>query len=141
MKTIIDPSNPKTDSFITLQHDIKDYSVEYVPKIIDMIKAKGYTFVTTEQCLGGKIPAYKDGKAAPAPAAAPAKAAPAPAAAPAKAAPAPAAAPAADPAYPTAAFAESPTPSSSPAASSADKITSAYGLKLVGGLIFGFLMY
>ncbi|CAG8712276.1 7062_t:CDS:2, partial [Rhizophagus irregularis] len=77
MQTIINPSNPKVDSFITLQHDIKDYSVAYVPKIIDMIKAKGYTFVTVEQC--------------------------------------------------TAAFAESPTPSST---SSADKITSAFGLNL-----------
>jgi len=65
---IINPSNPKTDSFITLQHDIKDYSVEYVPEIIELIQGKGYTFVTVEQCLGNTIPAYKDG-AAPAPAA------------------------------------------------------------------------
>ncbi|PKK70399.1 glycoside hydrolase/deacetylase [Rhizophagus irregularis] len=36
-------------SVIQLQHDIKDYSVAYTPKIIDMIKAKGYTFVTVEQ--------------------------------------------------------------------------------------------
>src|SRR4051794_23221919 len=67
MEAIINPSNPKADSFITLQHDIKDYSVEFVPKIIDMIKAKGYTFVTVEQCIGKA--AYV-GKTAPAPGAA-----------------------------------------------------------------------
>lgn len=141
MQTIINPSNPKTDSFITLQHDIKDYSVEYTPKIIDMIKAKGYTFVTVEKCTG--LQAYEEGSAAApaaaAPAAAPAgKKAPAPPSAPAPA-PAPAAADAAYPSAPapTAAFAESPTPSST---SSADKITSAFGLNLVG-LIFGLLMY
>lgn len=144
MQTIINPSNPKVDSFITLQHDIKDYSVAYVPKIIDMIKGKGYTFVTVEQCTG--LQAYVEGKAGAAPApAAPAAAAPAAGKkAPPATAPAPAPAPAAaDAAYPpsspapTAAFAESPTPSST---SSADKITSAFGLNLVG-LIFGLLMY
>src|SRR2546423_9776190 len=35
---IINPSNPKTDSFITLQHDTKEYSVGYVPKIIELVK-------------------------------------------------------------------------------------------------------
>jgi hypothetical protein len=54
----INPSNPTIDSFITLQHDIKDYSIEYVPKIIELISGKGYKFVTVEQCLGGKVPAY-----------------------------------------------------------------------------------
>src|SRR3954462_171277 len=71
---IINPSNPKTDSFITLQHDIKDYSVEYVPKIIELIASKGYTFVTVEECLGGTFPAYVEGPAAPAPAPEPAPA-------------------------------------------------------------------
>jgi peptidoglycan/xylan/chitin deacetylase (PgdA/CDA1 family) len=54
----INPSDPTIDSFITLQHDIKDYSIEYIPKIIDLISGKGYKFVTVEQCLGGKVPAY-----------------------------------------------------------------------------------
>src|SRR4051812_23888856 len=58
---IINPSNPKTDSFITLQHDTKNYSVVFVPKIIELIKDKGYKFVTVEKCLGGKIKAYAEG--------------------------------------------------------------------------------
>jgi peptidoglycan/xylan/chitin deacetylase (PgdA/CDA1 family) len=71
-------SNPKTDSFIIIQFDFMDFSVAYIPKIIEMIAAKGYTFVTIEQCLGGKIPAYaknaKGTAAAPAQAPAPAPA-------------------------------------------------------------------
>src|SRR5688572_20166335 len=59
---IINPSNPKTDSFITLQHDIKDYSVEYVPKIIELVVAKGYSIVTVEECVG--LQAYAEGPAA-----------------------------------------------------------------------------
>jgi hypothetical protein len=54
----INPSDPTIDSFITLQHDIKDYSIEYIPKIIELISGKGYKFVTVEQCLGGEVPAY-----------------------------------------------------------------------------------
>lgn len=105
---IINPSNPKTDSFVTLQHDIKDYSVDLVPKIIDLIKSKGYNFVTVEQCLGGKIPAYVKAPGAPA-------TSPAPASAPATSpAPAPASAPA-----PAAGPASGPAPASSPASSPA----------------------
>jgi len=116
---IINPSNPKTDSFITLQHDIKDYSVDYVPQIIELISAKGYKFVTIEECLGGKIPAYSNGGGAPAPAANPA-----PAAAPAsEPAPAPASAP----------YAQEPSPSTVPGTSSASKLTSStFGLTLIG---------
>jgi len=144
METIINNSNPKVDSFITLQHDIKDYSVKMVPKIIDMIKAKGYSFVTVEQCLGGKFPSYSDAKTPPPPAGAPA---PAPAPAPAKA-PAPAPAPASAPKDNKApsAFPSGGTPAaaqSSPStisASSADKITSVFALNLIG-LAFGILMY
>src|ERR1043165_2623485 len=72
---IINPSNPKIDSFITLQHDIKGYSVDYVPKIIELIASKGYKFVGIEECLGGKIPAYSNAKGAGAPAPAPTPAA------------------------------------------------------------------
>jgi peptidoglycan/xylan/chitin deacetylase (PgdA/CDA1 family) len=111
---IINPSNPKTDSFITLQHDIKGYSVDYVPQIIELIAAKGYKFVTIEECLGGKIPAYSNGGGgAPAPAANPA--------------PAPAAAPA------TAPYAQEPSPSVVPGTNSASKLTSStFGLTLIG---------
>jgi len=133
MANIINPSNPKTDSFITLQHDIKDYSVEYVPKIIEMIKGKGYKFVTVEECTGGKIQAYKEGGAAPA-------------AAPAAADPAPAPAPAADPAPAPPAYvvAGGETPSASGSApqpsmtNSAGKLSSAFSLSLFC-LAFGFL--
>jgi peptidoglycan/xylan/chitin deacetylase (PgdA/CDA1 family) len=143
MEQIINPSNPKTDSFITLQHDIKDYSVEFVPKIIDMIKGKGYTFVTTEQCINQ--PAYvgvplKAAPAAQAPVPAPAKTpAKSPVISPAAASPSPVldaypvVAPTSPP--PQAAFAEG-----SKSSSSADKFTPTFGLKLVG-LIFGLLMY
>jgi len=120
---IINPSNPKTDSFITLQHDIKDYSVEFVPKIVELIKGKGYKFVTVSECLGG-APAYKEGGAAPA--AAPAAADPAPA-------PAPASGP---PAY----VVEGPAASQSamPMPNSAGKVSSAFGLTLLC-LAFGLL--
>jgi hypothetical protein len=132
---IINPSNPKTDSFITLQHDIKDYSVEFVPKIIELIKGKGYSFVTVEQCLGGKIPAYKGKAAGGAPA--PAGADP-PADPPAESAP---------PAYiassgatPSASGMPENAPASSmPAnANSAGKLSSAFSLTLIC-LAFGLL--
>ncbi|RIA90258.1 Carbohydrate Esterase Family 4 protein [Glomus cerebriforme] len=140
MANIINPSNPQTDSFITLQHDIKGYSVEYVPKVIDMIKGKGYTFVTVEDCLGKSIPAYVGGASAPASDPAPAPA-PGPDAAPApdaQSSPAPAAYPPASSAPTTAAYAEAPSPSVVP--NSADKFAPIVGLKLIC-LIFGYLMY
>jgi len=58
---IIAKSNPKKDSFITLQHDIQPFSVDLTPKIIESIKKAGYTFVTVSQCLKNKPPAYKEG--------------------------------------------------------------------------------
>ncbi|CAG8634929.1 3814_t:CDS:2 [Funneliformis caledonium] len=143
MEAIINPSNPKTDSFITLQHDIKDYSVQMTPKIIDMIKAKGYQFVTVEQCLSGKIPAY-DGKAA---------ATKAPAQTTAKA-PLKAPQPEAQPETPseTPKIVEGPAPenevpvanaeekSDKVVANSAEKLSSIFGFTLIG-LISGLLMY
>jgi hypothetical protein len=116
---IINPSNPKTDSFITLQHDIKDYSVDYVPQIIELIQGKGYKFVTIEECLGGKIKAYSNG--------APAGGAPA------------TKEPEAPPAQP--AYAEAPAPSApapSTPVSSAGKVVSTFSLTLIA-LAFGFL--
>ncbi|ORX80090.1 glycoside hydrolase/deacetylase [Basidiobolus meristosporus CBS 931.73] len=44
-------SNPTKDSWISLQHDIHKFSVERTPKIVDRIKAKGYKFVTVNECL------------------------------------------------------------------------------------------
>jgi len=123
---IINPSNPKVDSFITLQHDIKDYSVEYVPEIIELIQGKGYTFVTVEQCLGNTIPAYKDGAAAPAPAADPAPPADAP---PADDAPADDAAPAYVVNGET--KTDQPTTPSEMPANSAGKLSSAISLTLL----------
>ncbi|ORX76073.1 glycoside hydrolase/deacetylase, partial [Basidiobolus meristosporus CBS 931.73] len=48
----VGPSNPKVDSFISLQHDIHDFSIERTSKIIDIIKEKGYKFTTVAECLG-----------------------------------------------------------------------------------------
>lgn len=85
---VIGKGNPKVDSFITLQHDIQSFSVDFTPEIIDKIAGFGYKFVTVSDCLGNKPTAYKEGdniKTAPTtPAAAPAPpAATTPAAAPA----------------------------------------------------------
>ncbi|KAF9110599.1 hypothetical protein BGX27_006124 [Mortierella sp. AM989] len=50
---IINNSNPATDSFIILQHDIHEYSVEYlVDLVIDAVWKKGYRFVSMEECYG-----------------------------------------------------------------------------------------
>jgi len=64
VKNIIDviaKGNPKVDSFITLQHDIQPFSVDYTPEIIDKIAKLGYKFVTVSDCLGNKPTAYKEG--------------------------------------------------------------------------------
>jgi len=57
----ITPSNPAVDNFILLMHEIHGFSVKFVPKIIESIKAKGYTFDTVSGCLGGTVPPYKEG--------------------------------------------------------------------------------
>ncbi|KAF9969095.1 chitin deacetylase [Actinomortierella ambigua] len=60
--------NPATDSFIMLQHDIHQFSVEKLTEtIITAVKAKGFRFVTMEECVG--IPAYKEGPMKPNPSA------------------------------------------------------------------------
>ncbi|KAK9709208.1 hypothetical protein K7432_009173, partial [Basidiobolus ranarum] len=47
-------------NFISLQHDIEEFSVNMAGRIIDMIRGKNYTFETVADCLGNKIPMYRD---------------------------------------------------------------------------------
>ncbi|KAF8987928.1 hypothetical protein CPC16_011099 [Podila verticillata] len=61
---IIKNSNPATDSFILLQHEIHKFSVELLAdRVIDSILAKGYKFVTMEECVGK--PSYLTGSVVP----------------------------------------------------------------------------
>ncbi|KAG0238388.1 hypothetical protein BGW42_005621 [Actinomortierella wolfii] len=56
---IVEDSDPDTDSFIVLAHEIHQFSVNHLTeRMIDAIADKGYTFVTVEECLG--IPAYAE---------------------------------------------------------------------------------
>ncbi|KAG0269555.1 chitin deacetylase [Actinomortierella ambigua] len=55
---IVKNGNVATDSFITLQHDIHQFSVEKLTdQVITAVKAKGFRFVTMEECIGK--PAYE----------------------------------------------------------------------------------
>lgn len=59
-KVVIQGSDPATDSFILLEHEIHKFSVDLVAeRVIDSITAKGYKFVTMEECVGK--PSYLDG--------------------------------------------------------------------------------
>ncbi|CAG8620641.1 10254_t:CDS:2 [Ambispora leptoticha] len=49
-------ANPKTDSFIILQHDTDETTVNLAPDIIDAIKEKGFTFDTVAGCIGNNTP-------------------------------------------------------------------------------------
>lgn len=61
---IINNSDPKTDSFILLQHEIHKFSVDFLAdKVMDAILKKGYRFVTMEECVGEK--AYMEGSILP----------------------------------------------------------------------------
>ncbi|KAF9093925.1 hypothetical protein BGX23_002694 [Mortierella sp. AD031] len=52
-KVIVEESNPATDSFILLQHEIHQFSVENLADVvIDAILKKGYRFVSMEECIG-----------------------------------------------------------------------------------------
>ncbi|KAF9427553.1 hypothetical protein BGZ76_002295 [Entomortierella beljakovae] len=63
-KVIIQDSNPATDSFILLQHEIHKFSVESLAdRVISAILTKGYKFVTMEECVGK--PAYLSGSTVP----------------------------------------------------------------------------
>jgi len=55
--------NPfKNPGFISLQHDIFLESIKQAPKIIDMLKGKGFQFQTVPQCRGDSSP-YKGNSA------------------------------------------------------------------------------
>ncbi|KAK9763225.1 hypothetical protein K7432_010310 [Basidiobolus ranarum] len=56
----VNHSNPKVDSFVSLQHDIHDFSIERTAKVIDAIKEKGYQFTTVAECLGNQWPMYRN---------------------------------------------------------------------------------
>ncbi|KAF9183758.1 hypothetical protein BGZ51_003820 [Haplosporangium sp. Z 767] len=64
MDALVNKSDPKTDSFILLQHEIHEFSVRYLADVvIDTILKKGYRFVTMEECIGE--PAYLPGSTVP----------------------------------------------------------------------------
>ncbi|KAG0073324.1 hypothetical protein BGZ89_006617 [Linnemannia elongata] len=63
-RVIVQGSNPATDSFILLQHEIHPFSVEHLADVvIDAILKKGYRFVSMEECIGE--PAYLEGSVVP----------------------------------------------------------------------------
>ncbi|KAF9174478.1 hypothetical protein BGX20_011133 [Mortierella sp. AD010] len=63
-QVIVKDSNPATDSFILLEHEIHKFSVDLLAeRVIDTITAKGYKFVTMEECVGK--PAYLSGSTVP----------------------------------------------------------------------------
>ncbi|KAG0259892.1 hypothetical protein DFQ27_003822 [Actinomortierella ambigua] len=61
---IINKSDPTKDSFIILQHELLDWSVNMLTeRLIDEVGKKGYRFVTIDECLG--TAAYVGGTAPP----------------------------------------------------------------------------
>ncbi|KAF9997801.1 hypothetical protein BGZ65_006627, partial [Modicella reniformis] len=57
-------SNPATDSFILLQHEIHEFSVvNLAERVMNSILAAGYRFVTMDECVGK--PAYLPGSTIP----------------------------------------------------------------------------
>ncbi|KAG0216260.1 hypothetical protein BGX28_004626 [Mortierella sp. GBA30] len=63
-KVLVGESNPATDSFILLEHEIHKFSVDFLAeKVIDAVIAKGYKFVTMEECVGK--PSYLAGSTVP----------------------------------------------------------------------------
>jgi len=60
VKTRVPRKNlPTADSVILLQHDIYQGTVTIQQDIIKILNAKGYSFVTMDQCIGVKKP-YRD---------------------------------------------------------------------------------
>jgi len=52
--------NPQTNSFITLLHDVHEYTVDVIlQQVIDYVKQQGYQFVSLAECIG-EAP-YQDG--------------------------------------------------------------------------------
>ncbi|KAG4087432.1 glycoside hydrolase/deacetylase [Neocallimastix lanati (nom. inval.)] len=49
----VNPKNPQTSSFITLIHDVHEYSVDVIlQRVIDYVRDKGYQFVSLAECIG-----------------------------------------------------------------------------------------
>ncbi|KAG0267492.1 hypothetical protein BG011_004526 [Mortierella polycephala] len=64
MDVLYNKSDPATDSFILLQHEIHEFSVRHLAnEVIDTVIKKGYRFVTMEECIGE--PAYLPGSTVP----------------------------------------------------------------------------
>jgi peptidoglycan/xylan/chitin deacetylase (PgdA/CDA1 family) len=53
---IVASSNPQQDSFISLQHDFTTKTIQFVDEYVRQVRAKGYRFVTTGECIGDPIP-------------------------------------------------------------------------------------
>ncbi|KAF9958342.1 hypothetical protein BGZ72_000483 [Mortierella alpina] len=63
-RDLVANSNPQTDSWILLEHEIHKFSVENLAeKVIDAVIAKGYKFVLMDECIGK--PAYLAGSTVP----------------------------------------------------------------------------
>lgn len=57
----VGPKSPKDSSFITLLHDVHEYTVNVIlQEVIDYIKKKGYKFVSLSECIG-EAP-YREGR-------------------------------------------------------------------------------
>jgi hypothetical protein len=63
-QVIVQSSVPTTDSFVLLEHEIHAFSVDFLAeRVIDAVLAKGYKFVTMEECIGK--PSYLAGSTVP----------------------------------------------------------------------------
>ncbi|KAK9720265.1 hypothetical protein K7432_004252 [Basidiobolus ranarum] len=62
VKAKVDIANISVDSFISLQHDIHQFSVNRTLQVIQAIRAKEFRFVTVAECLNHKYPMYRDAK-------------------------------------------------------------------------------
>ncbi|KAF9279852.1 chitin deacetylase, partial [Mortierella alpina] len=49
---ILKEADPKHDSIILLHHETFPFVLKLIPKVIDTIRAKGFTFVPLAECLG-----------------------------------------------------------------------------------------
>ncbi|KAF9397252.1 hypothetical protein BGX21_009043 [Mortierella sp. AD011] len=67
-QVIVKDSNPATDSFILLEHEIHKFSVDLLAeRVIDTITAKGYKFVTMEDGVPTGVPTNSTAPATTAP--------------------------------------------------------------------------
>ncbi|KAJ3089394.1 hypothetical protein HK102_006503 [Quaeritorhiza haematococci] len=51
-RNVLDRADPRTSSFVSLQHDWRRESVDNVGFIVDYVRSKGYRLVTMAECLG-----------------------------------------------------------------------------------------